>query len=443
MKFIKGKRPQNDQPGRTRAFQALLQGGTRNSLHVATANKAAKVKHLRGIQKHSTNGKLNNKTMMSKNNARVAMNVIDARVKLLQKALEKPTVMVDARQKLIKHKDAREIIQERRLYSTHYDTIQYVETSRGHSNNLGRVKIDRRGILTVKSILDERASSHHSDYRGRRPDRQSSVNQGRFDGVEKRRSNNTFNSELNTFRSDRPIEETSPVRQDTRMSRHPIQNTQSVRRQSDRPTKPMKVNDKPYNKPIAMDYEDSMEWEDTNRFSPTPVMRRSVGNAIFSHDGYQDDLSDRNSRNHRGLNETLRSRLDSHQTALAKRSQSPIGHKIIISNLEPSVTCEDIRELFADIGDLLKSKVIRPGVAEVIYNHRADAIQAVDVYHNRQLDGRPMKCDMVRNTGSNSGPISVIGTNHRMPTRGADLYKPSAYVGYDSDAVHTALFNNK
>lgn len=68
-----------------------------------------------------------------------------------------------------------------------------------------------------------------------------------------------------------------------------------------------------------------------------------------------------------------------------------------------------IQELFADIGDLLKSKVIRPGVAEVIYNHRADAIQAVDVYHNRQLDGRPMKCDMVRNTGSNSGPISVIG----------------------------------
>jgi hypothetical protein len=69
-------------------------------------------------------------------------------------------------------------------------------TSRGLSNNLGRVKIDRRGILTVKSILDERASSHHSSVRDRRP----TVNQGRFD-VEKRHSSNTFNSELNTFRS--------------------------------------------------------------------------------------------------------------------------------------------------------------------------------------------------------------------------------------------------
>jgi len=28
-----------------------------------------------------------------------------------------------------------------------------------------------------------------------------------------------------------------------------------------------------------------------------------------------------------------------------------------------------------------------------------------------------------------------------MPTRGADMYKPSAYVGYDLDAVHSALFN--
>lgn len=48
-------------------------------------------------------------------------------------------------------------------------------------------------------------------------------------------------------------------------------------------------------------------------------------------------------RNHRGLSETLRSRLDSHQTALAAKRACPVGHKIVISNLEPSVTSEDIR----------------------------------------------------------------------------------------------------
>lgn len=49
--------------------------------------------------------------------------------------------------------------------------------------------------------------------------------------------------------------------------------------------------------------------------------------------------------------------------------------------------------------------MVRSGVAEVIYERRADAIQAVDVYHNRQLDGRPMKCDLIRNPGSSTSQI--------------------------------------
>lgn len=73
-------------------------------------------------------------------------------------------------------------------------------TSRGHSsnsNNLGRVKIDRRGILTVKSILDERSNSYDTYLRDRRP----RVNQGRFNDGDRRRSSNTYNLALNTFRS--------------------------------------------------------------------------------------------------------------------------------------------------------------------------------------------------------------------------------------------------
>lgn len=438
MKFVRGKRPQNgqDRGGRFRA----LQSGPRNRLRLAAANKAAKIKRLKVIKKQRNavvgggggGGKTNGRKMLPKNSGVriVKNNIVDARVKLLQKALEKPTEIVDARQKLTKQKDAREKIQERRLHFTSHDTIHNESTSRRHSNNLGRVKIDRRGILTVKSILDDR-SPHVGDR-----DRRSHVNQGHFVGVERRRSSNTFNSELNTFRSDRAVEEIRPVRRDARPSRRPGPNVQSVRRPLERSTRPTRINEKPYSRPMAMDYEDTMEWEETNRYSPTPVTRRSVGNTMFNHEGYQDGLLDRHSR---GLSETLRSRLDSHQTALAAKRACPVGHKIVISNLEPSVTSEDIRELFADIGELLESRVVRPGVAEVIYERRADAIQAVDVYHNRQLDGRPMKCDMVRNPGSNSGPIP--GTSRRMSSRGADFYKPSAYVTYDIDAVHTALFN--
>lgn len=73
----------------------------------------------------------------------------------------------------------------------------------------------------------------------------------------------------------------------------------------------------------------------------------------------------------------------------------PAGHRIVVSNLQPTVTQDDIKELFEDIGQLLTAKLVRPGVAEVIYKNLKDAQKAVDTYHNRQLDGQPMKCLLV------------------------------------------------
>jgi hypothetical protein len=50
------------------------------------------------------------------------------------------------------------------------------------------------------------------------------------------------------------------------------------------------------------------------------------------------------------------------------------------------------------------SRLVRPGTAEVVYQLHKDAVKAVDVYHNRQLDGQPMKCMLV-----NSRPPSIPG----------------------------------
>lgn len=61
------------------------------------------------------------------------------------------------------------------------------------------------------------------------------------------------------------------------------------------------------------------------------------------------------------------------------------GHRIVISNLHPSVTKDDVVELFEDIGTLVNAKMVRPGIAEVVYKNLGDAEQAVDTYHNRQL----------------------------------------------------------
>jgi hypothetical protein len=67
------------------------------------------------------------------------------------------------------------------------------------------------------------------------------------------------------------------------------------------------------------------------------------------------------------------------------------GYRIIISNLVPSVSENDVEELFGEVGDLLAAKLIRPGVAEVLYRNEGDAEKAHEIYHNRLIDGEPMK----------------------------------------------------
>lgn len=71
------------------------------------------------------------------------------------------------------------------------------------------------------------------------------------------------------------------------------------------------------------------------------------------------------------------------------------GYRIVISNLHSTVSQSDIRELFEDIGELVDARLVRPGVSEVIFRSMKDAELAVDTYHNRQLDGQPMKCLLV------------------------------------------------
>lgn len=70
---------------------------------------------------------------------------------------------------------------------------------------------------------------------------------------------------------DRPIDEIRPMGHDSRSSRRPVSNAQPLRRPSERSMRPNRGNEKPYMRPLAMDYEDSMEWEDSNRYSPAPV----------------------------------------------------------------------------------------------------------------------------------------------------------------------------
>lgn len=123
----------------------------------------------------------------------------------------------------------------------------------------------------------------------------------------------------------------------------------------------------------------------------------------------------------------------------------PVGHRIVVSNLQSTVTQDDIKELFEDIGQLLAARLVRPGVAEVIYKNLKDAQKAVDTYHNRQLDGQPMKCLLVNKRPVNqptapalskTSTQGILAGNSRKSTSSPTLVP-------DINTIHKVLFQRK
>ncbi|EOY07572.1 RNA-binding family protein [Theobroma cacao] len=95
-------------------------------------------------------------------------------------------------------------------------------------------------------------------------------------------------------------------------------------------------------------------------------------------------------------------------SAAGRASSIETGTKLYISNLDYGVSNEDIKELFSEVGDMKRYSVHydrsgrSKGTAEVVFSRRTDAAVAFKRYNGVQLDGKPMK-------------IEIVGTNVATP----------------------------
>ncbi|KAK1680898.1 hypothetical protein QYE76_041746 [Lolium multiflorum] len=87
------------------------------------------------------------------------------------------------------------------------------------------------------------------------------------------------------------------------------------------------------------------------------------------------------------------------------------GTKLHVSNLNASVTVEDVQELFSEIGELKRYSVNydkdgkSQGSAEVVFARKVDALDAIERYNGVQLDGKPMKIELI---GTKTEPYSTV-----------------------------------
>ncbi|XP_064118580.1 polymerase delta-interacting protein 3-like isoform X1 [Macrobrachium nipponense] len=83
-------------------------------------------------------------------------------------------------------------------------------------------------------------------------------------------------------------------------------------------------------------------------------------------------------------------------TVQAPVVQAESGTKVVVSNLHPCVSVEDMEELLGTVGSVYNVRMVRQGVAEAFFVNQEDAYRSVELFNNRQLDGQPMKVMVVR-----------------------------------------------
>uniref|UniRef100_A0A8I5NBK0 DNA polymerase delta interacting protein 3 n=1 Tax=Papio anubis TaxID=9555 RepID=A0A8I5NBK0_PAPAN len=125
--------------------------------------------------------------------------------------------------------------------------------------------------------------------------------------------------------------------------------------------------------------------------------------------------------------------------------------RTLVNKEEPPKELPPAEELFCVCGALKRARLVHPGVAEVVFVKKDDAITAYKKYNNRCLDGQPMKCNLHMNGNviTSDQPILLrlsdspsVKKESELPRRvnSASSSNPPAEV--DPDTILKALFKS-
>jgi len=122
--------------------------------------------------------------------------------------------------------------------------------------------------------------------------------------------------------------------------------------------------------------------------------------------------------------------IDKRHTMVADQLSQPsstLSYKVYVSNLHPTVSRQDVVELFGDIGMIKSAEMLRPGTAVIDFYNEVDAEKACEIYHNRLLDGLPMKC-YTQNTPQSERIAISQRLGNRMAFHANDIQRPVSSV---------------
>ncbi|KAI5578756.1 hypothetical protein BDE02_08G047000 [Populus trichocarpa] len=100
------------------------------------------------------------------------------------------------------------------------------------------------------------------------------------------------------------------------------------------------------------------------------------------------------------------------------------------------VTCPIIEVIFSEVGDLLRCSLHydmsgrSKGTAEVVFALQTDALAAIKRYNNVQLDGKPLKIELVGDNVITPIPVLVTTTtNLAKPKMSLEVFKKELVRG--------------